>query len=106
MNTGDKLFLVFVSLVILFVVLLFSSMSLTTKSITITSHVDHIDYFNSYMNIHFTNGNSYRVGYPSLYDVVTDFDSSKNVTVKLYYSNLFWFTNTNDCWSISSIIKY
>jgi len=91
---------------IIFIICFVYSAITTSKTITIISKVNHIDYLDTYMLVHFSNGQVYRVSYPNFKETVTDFDQSKNVTIILSYSNLFWCTNLDNTWSINNIIKY
>ena len=104
-DLGDIFITVTVALVVLGVISIIS-IATTQKTDSITSKVNHIDYLDSYMIVHFKNGKSYNVAYPNEANHVVDFDESKDVTIKLRYSNTLWCLNTNNIWSIDNIIKY
>jgi hypothetical protein len=104
-DLGDILLGAIVFLAVI-VAIFIISVAATQKTITIDSKIDHIDYLDSYMFIKFNDGRSYNVAYPYDDGIVTDFDKSTNVAMKLRYTNLFWCLNTGDVWTIDNIIKY
>lgn len=103
MDIADSVFGAVLVAILVFALLLTTSHFMTLKEVVITSHVMNIEYHTDYMIVHFKNGESYKTEYNN---EVIDFDESKNVTIKLQYSNNFWLENTNNVWIIMNIIKY